>query len=306
MVTFFEALKFFLAAVIGFLVQIILSSDEFRQQFQRFAISAYRRISDIRYSVYQLRHDISRQRSRYPQDKIHEFDVIAVRAEEIERHVSSSEDDWKDFLKREIKALEEIDRRRDQIREIISSTSADDRQNTEDMIKSLRGEIRNLADSLPYSLKTLIDIEKGDVLPREGRHSDAVAAYLSNSIRENGFIRVPVDARGELGEGRIEQIEGNSPYGFYIDVAAGSEYFVIVGNDGSEIGLVHNPFPDVYEKDYYLTLQGFLPIPEEAYQGIMGGPRPIEIPGSEFDKVASQWDNHYYIKVPADLDDGAV
>jgi len=304
--SFFEALKFVIAMGMGFLLQLLISSDEFRQEFQRFAISAYRRISDIGYSVHQLRQDIALQRSRYPQERTHEFDSVAARVEEIERHVASSEDDWKDFLKREIKALEEIERRRDQIRHIIASTPQGEKEATEQAIQDLRGEIRHLADELPFSLKTLIDIERGDSLPREGRHSEAVASYLKNSIRENSYLRIPVQARRALDEEGLVRIGTNAPYSYMVEGAAGVEYFVMFGNDGSEIGLVENPFPHVYDKDYYITLLEFLPVPSDKVQEMMGGPYPIAIPGSDFDKVAEEWENHFYIKVPVKLKDIAA
>jgi hypothetical protein len=306
LLTFFEALKFLLAATIGFLFQILLSSDEFRQEFQRFAISAYRRISDIRSSVHHIREDISRQRSQYSHGEAHGFDVIAVRAEEIERQVASSEDDWKDFLKREILALEEIERRRDRIREIAASASAENAQSTDARIQELREEIRHFAASLPISLKTLVDIERGEELPREGRHSATVAAFIENSIRESGFLRIPVDARTELNGQRVEQISANAPYSYYIEPALGVEYFLIVGLDGSEIGWVDNPFQGVYDKDYYLTLLEYVPAPAREVQPSGGGPTPIAIPHSEFDRVADAWYQHFYIKVPVGLAEKAA
>jgi hypothetical protein len=142
-------------------------------------------------------------------------------------------------------------------------------------------------------------IEKDEVFPREGRHSNIVAAYLSNSMQDNGFFTIPVKSNSDLNKMRIKSITDNSPYRYYIDGAAGSEYFVIVGNDSNEIGLVHNPFPEVYDKDYYFTLQEFIPIPGKGHQRTLVGPSPIEIPGSKFYKVAKRLDNYFYIKIPA-------
>ncbi len=296
---FFEIIKVFLVWAIGFVTKLILASEDFQQELQRFVISAYRRISDIRYSMHRIREDITNLRKSYPRDKVHEFDVISARAEEIERHVISSEDDWKDFLQREISALDEIERRKDQIRGIITSTSAQNQQDTEELISQLRNEIRHLADSLPFSLKTLIDIEREEALPREGRHSALVADYINNSIRENSFFRIPVDARGVLTDLSVDSIKSNNPYGYYIDVAAGSEYFVMVGNDGREVGLVDNPFPSIYDKDYYYTLREFLPTSEELERVVLGGPvSSLVIPGSEFDQLIPGSHTHFYIKVP--------
>ena len=58
----FRALEFIAAIVLGWLLQRIAAREEFSKSLREYAISAYRRISDIQKSVERFRSEIGRMR----------------------------------------------------------------------------------------------------------------------------------------------------------------------------------------------------------------------------------------------------
>ncbi|KPL74147.1 hypothetical protein ADN00_14210 [Ornatilinea apprima] len=296
LLVFFEFLKFVFAICIGLFIELLLSEESYQQEIQRVVVSAYRRISDIGKSISSMQEDIDQLIHRYPTNKLHEIETIKVRADEIANNVASSEDDWIDFLKKDIKALEEIEKRKKQIQKIsnyshkytiqtspirqleefpeISNNVIDEKmiKSSEQRIEELRSEINALIESLPVAVRTLIDEEP---LPRGGKKSEFVYQYLFHYAKENGFIRIPINVGSDINNRKIE-ITAMKPYRFLLQTACGTEIMTIAGNNHDAIGVVENPFPNIYYKDYFFTLIDFLKLSTvEEYMPV--------IPNSELD-----------------------
>lgn len=293
---FFEGLRFISGIIGGIFTERALGHDAFRREFHRAAISAYRRISDIRTSVRRMSEEIAVYQAQAEVGGISMLDIVSTRAEEIETSVASSKDDWGDFLSQEMPELGELEQKQEQLKEIRSRAATVDNSDTIEAVAELQSEIKNLATSLPYSLKSLIEVEE-EVLPRDGRNSLLVENMLLRSSRD-GYLEIIVRTNVGLNEDTIQEISGNAPYGFYFDYAVGSEYFVITDCNHDDVGQVLNPVEGVYYKDYFFTLREFLPPVDPEANPQVGLSEPAELPGSAFEGVVDLADNIISIRFP--------
>ena len=189
--------------------------------------------------------------------------------------------------------MQRIEELRQEVRSSPPHTAPSDTL-TNDHLREIEDEIIRLRADLPILLQATIDLED-DIFPREGRISPIVLGSLLDSIRDTSRIRILVRTLNQLDEAAIAHFMESAPFFFTMDAAAGSEYLVLKGREGDELGVVVNPFEDrgVYHKDYHTTLLSVLPVYMDSAPAQMAEYR---IDRSSFEGITDK-PGHFYIAV---------
>lgn len=294
-VVLLDALQFAFAIALGAIIQRILSSEDYQKGLRQFALSAYRRISDIKFSVSRLIKEVEQRRVGYPENQVHELDLINAIAENLDRTVQSSVDDWVDIIGDEIVTVRKIEKLQDEVR--VASAIDDQVQDPvlEARLLELTTRINNLKSDLPLPLQSLLESSE-DFRPRGGRSSPVVYANLVDSIRDTSSIRLLVHAYFDMSDQAVSDLKNGAPYRLWMDYDMGSEHLGLQDFNVSDLGEVVNPFEDtgVYHKDYFATLLPMLPLLKD---GVPGGMSLGTIEGSEFAGLAPE-DGHFYVRIP--------
>lgn len=292
----FGALEFILSIAGGFFLQRIAAREEFQKNLKQFALSAYRRITDIRKSMARLHDEIVRMRTSHPQDTVHELDVLGVLADEVRNTVNSSVYDWADIIGDEIKKAERIEQLEAEIRSVQTPLAVTASQETVERMRSIQTEVDSLRSELPLFLEMAARGQE-EILPREGRRSPALHQYYLLSIETIGAIHLIVNPLIERSPENIERIEHGNPYQIVEDPAMNTWHVALLDNNGEWLGEVLNPFEDagVYHNDFTVTL--FEILSSILIPGSHGGPSPMLLPGSEFSGYIRNGQN-FIVRVP--------
>lgn len=295
----FRALEFFIALILGWLLQRIASREEFIRSLRDYAISAYRRISDIQKSVERFRSEIIRMRRTYPSDKIHELDVLAVLGDEMKNTVLSSSYDWSDIIGDEIEKLEQFQKIETELRAVSSLKTAEPDSDTSRRLVELKNELSRIRSDIPILMQSSLPAQFED-FPREGRISTLVHNYYLSMIQSQSAIDLLVNCGGDLPEEAINQIRDGAPYMIMADRAMMQVHLSLHVSSGELFGYVINPFESsgVYMPDFAYTLLDLL---SQAFGREAGGAEIIKLPDSEFAGLSPTKGN-LSIRVPINFD----
>jgi len=299
--TAIDAAIFFLALAMGWAVQDIVSRSEYNRSLRQYALSAYRRVTDISGTVTRIASETRRAILKQPESSPAVLHVIDALADELGSTVRSAIVDWAEVIGEDIRMLARYEQLRSRRKALSPEESPQDSSTAAQSIRRLEEEIAGLRRLLPTPMRTAIDLEE-DILPRAGRLSRLVLERLLSEIRETSAVRILVSSASRLSEQVEMAIAAAAPYSFRIDTAARSEHLVIYDPRGDDIGVIVNPFQDlgIYEKDYHATLLEVLPI---LWNMGMGGMTTNHIlQHSSYDGQGPQ-ENMFYVMVfiPDDL-----
>ena len=295
--TFFGGLEFCLALVLGTLLQMILSREQFLREQKSSALSAYRRVLDIRRAIIRLKATLANMRLTSPQERRSDLDIVEAIADGLSDTADSSIGDWHDIIGEEMVAFNRIGTL---ISDLKSSPATDSRLGEEADQRSIRTEMRaeidRLRSTLPPILQTALEFEE-EFMPREGRISFSVLRHLQETVRQHGCIRVLVQGGSETPAVGADHAHFGGPFHYRLDHGAGQQWLIFSSGDAS--GLVVNPLQHIYEKDYYASLLAILPTRGdfEPY-----GQEPIEIVGSQFDGSGAE-PGTFYVRIPMTEDE---
>ena len=149
----FNCLQFVLTVGFAWFSTRALSRKEFEENLRRFAIGAYRRVSDIELMIMRLRHQLASASPRSPE---HETDLRVVSAivSDTAQVLGSSKADWGDVIRGELIELDQLKRleeERAQVEQEMKSPEATAR--IEKQKDDLDVRIQNLRSRLPLSLQ---------------------------------------------------------------------------------------------------------------------------------------------------------
>ena len=151
--TLFKALEFGLSIAIGWVSQRIAAREEFQRSLRQYALSAYRRISDIRKSVNRVISEIQRMRPAYPLTSTHDLDLLRVAAEQMNDTINSSVVDWADIIREDLEKVERIQELQERLRSASQRGTVADGNPPMPGTLELKAEIDRLRDDLPYLLQ---------------------------------------------------------------------------------------------------------------------------------------------------------
>ena len=293
--TLFRALEFFIALILGWFLQRIASREEFLRSLRDYAISAYRRISDIQKSVERFRLEVVHMRRTYPADKIHELDVLAVLGDEMKNTVLSSSYDWADIIGDELEKIEQFQKIETELRTVSSLGPPGENSETFQTFLELKKELARLRSDIPILMQSSFPGQL-DVRPREERISSIVVDHFLSMIQSQSSITLLARYFGDLTEEAVRRIQASAPYMLMEDRAMMQIHLGLHDSNGEMLGEIINPFEssDIYKNDFAYTLMDLL---SQAFGYEDRGPGIIRLKDSEFVGV-STLQGQFSIKVP--------
>jgi|GEM_PF-450610 len=150
----FNILQFLLAVGFAWFSTRAIVRGEFEVSLKRFAVSAYRRISDIENIVGSLKSKVKDMRSKNPERDSHDLELIEAIVHDTARIISSSRADWSDVIGEEMLALETIRRLESEKAAIETSPSTSVTKTDFDVrVKQIDQNIDALVSRLPAPLQ---------------------------------------------------------------------------------------------------------------------------------------------------------
>jgi hypothetical protein len=149
----FNCFQFVLTVGFAWFSTRALSRKEFEASLKRFAIGAYRRVSDIEQMVMRLNHQLALARPRSPE---HEADLRVVSAivSDTAQALCSSKADWADVIEGELIALDQLKRLEHERAQVEQETKSPETTSRIEKKKAdLDVRIQNLRSRLPLSLQ---------------------------------------------------------------------------------------------------------------------------------------------------------
>lgn len=107
--TLFNILQFVFSIAFAWHLSSIVSQNEFRKSQKKFAVSAYRRINEIKKGVERLSLRLNSQKDISFQETKHELEIIDAITESIHETIISSIADWGEIIGEELKSIEKIE-----------------------------------------------------------------------------------------------------------------------------------------------------------------------------------------------------
>lgn len=189
----FSTLQFLLTVGFGWFSTRAVSRNEFESSLKRFAVSAYRRISDIEEMVQRLQSKIGTMRTERANSDCADLDIVSAIVEDTVQVVNSSRDDWADVIGDELLAMETIKHLETEKSEIkaepnIMESTAD----LDSKVKKIDERINELISSLPARLQ--YDTRRDENLARSQRHA---AEWMVQRHKQEDGLRIKVIAGGD-------------------------------------------------------------------------------------------------------------
>jgi len=287
-----ETIKLSSTLSFAWYTQKILARQEYLRNLKERAVSAYRRITDLKSSISILRVEIDDILSHDSKIDQKSLETLRIAANLIQITAESSVADWGDIIGEEIKIARTVDQlRKEEAELLLSSRVGWLEKETEEKLAKIREEIGNLKDELPLALQVNATEE---ALPREGRFDKKVEAhFFISNLRQGGiYLQIP----------KVQNFpEGQGPYKLLVAEPGMSKLFLLIadGND-SELGHVINPLGDeVYYKDFVVTLLYVLQAMGKEVKGNIEGSETYEVfTGLEYAEDLNMRDRLTF-KIPA-------
>ena len=163
----FNILQFLLAVGFAWFSTRAIVRGEFEVSLKRFAVSAYRRISDIENIVASLKSKVAEMRAKNPERDSHDLELIEAIVHDTARIISSSRADWSDVIGEEMLALETIRRLESEKAEIkISPATSVTKPDSDFRVKQIDQKIDTLVSRLPAPLQYQYEARRAENLNR--------------------------------------------------------------------------------------------------------------------------------------------
>jgi uncharacterized membrane protein YciS (DUF1049 family) len=241
----FNLLEFLLTVGFSWFGSRAVSRSLFEKELKRFAISAYRRISDIHKMINRLNLEIVDMMSRKSMIKQHELKFINAIVADTCQIVKSSTDDWIDIIGDELFALEKIKQLEREKRNLeLSPLLVEEGGQTKSILKDLENKIVELRSSLPALLRA-----KTEELNENQRvrydSKKAAAWYADRHIRNNGLLLKVVAGEGYSSGHSLPILTSEQPLHVSIGNDGGLD---VVDSEGKIVGRVLNDSPFDYDE----------------------------------------------------------
>jgi hypothetical protein len=269
--TLFSFFEIVFSIGLGWFLQRKESTKQYEENLKKYALSAYRRISDIGRSVKRAKIRIEEYKNNADMEKLSELDVIYAIIEGTDDTVQSSISDWTDILNEEIKKKEEIEELIEEKNKLISEKVLSLEKANENSINEVQKELSNqiqaisnkivtLKSELPQKIQT--DIQDIGERPRSGRLSAVVLEYYMNrAIQEKKLVlEVILFDDNYFDDNYFDEVKNYTTIEFNVQHSL-NKSVISVHHDNNQIGRVRNPFPPdpyVYNEDFIYTLTSLL------------------------------------------------
>ncbi|MCX5695039.1 MAG: hypothetical protein NTW18_00025 [Candidatus Omnitrophica bacterium] len=245
----FNTLQFILTAGFGWFSTRAINRREFEINLKKFALSAFRRITDIDSITGRLRSEINNMLfKRSDSDGYCELNVISAIVEDTRQMIKSSIADWSDVIGEELKTIEKISNLEQEKEKLnIENVGLDIEKKYDKEIKQLDKQIKELNASLPAKLI----VAKESSFSSPAIEKQAVFWLRNQHNVEKGLI-IQVVSGGHYGDYEIshnlkpkEELNSRKSKEGGLDV---------IGKNGVLIGRLLNKTPFFYG-DFVTTIE---------------------------------------------------
>ena len=182
----FNALQFVLTSGFAWFSTRAVSRGGFERSLKRFAVGAYRRISDIEQIVRRLQSHIVGMRHDATGDEAHRLALVGAIAEDALQVVRSSSSDWGDVIGDELLALEDLKRLERERALIEAEPSKVQSEALAEIRQALTSRIADLQASIPPGL--LLETDDQDA----SRATRLAADWIAKEHEREGGYRLRV------------------------------------------------------------------------------------------------------------------
>jgi len=182
----FNGIQFILSLGFAWFSTRAISRSEFDESIKKFAIGAYRRISDIERMISRLQNEIGNMMAHTSDHELHHLEIVNAIVADTIQVVKSSIADWSDVIGDELIVIEKIKRLEEDKVEKESSLQ-NDKEDYEEKLKEINEQITKLISSLPNNLK-YDALEKRET----SRHLEFAAIWLARRHTEEGGLKLSV------------------------------------------------------------------------------------------------------------------
>lgn len=236
----FNILQFLLTVGFTWFSSRAISKGEFEANLKKFAISAYRRISDIEQIVQRLQSKITRMQVNRKSDDGHDLEVILSIVDDTAQIVSSSIADWGDVIGDELITLEKIKRLEKEKQEI--QTELPSTEPGDDKIKQLDTKIDSLLSLLPARLQ--LESRRDDLNTQ--KKALAIAKFLNEKHSVDNGLELLIQSGGHYGKLIKSSSDVNSRKPLSLKIIPGKAIDIFDKHD-MLIGRVLNDTPGTYD-----------------------------------------------------------
>lgn len=237
----FNLLQFLLTIGFTWFSTRAISRNEFEQSLKRFAISAYRRISDIERLVIRLQSEVKSMITDNPDKENHDLYIVEAIVADTCQVVRSSIADWADVIGEELIAIEKIKRLEQEKVELNNDSSIVSDRSESETLKEINKQIAELKATLPARLQFAARVEEG--LSRKDLHA---ARWLANQHKKDKGLKLRV-VTGDGYEHDREYSSLKVGEGLYT-VKLEDRRVDIADNSGAILGRLQNTSPLGYDE----------------------------------------------------------
>ena len=244
----FNLLQFLLTVGFAWFTSKASSKQEFEENIRQFAFSAYRRILDLDRSLSRLVSRVNLIRSSYPDERIHELDIITAHTSSMGDTVRSSIADWSDVIGDEIKKqqkLQELEQQYSLARLIdIQQIDEDHEIDENPELTKLRTEIENLRSELPimlnYEVKHISSYETPELIVKS----------LESTLQTQGELLLYAEAERSITIEDLQSFQPGTIMSLHPGRAMHSFNFIVYDNSINDpnskwIGELVNPYDSI-------------------------------------------------------------
>lgn len=148
----FNSIQFILSMGFAWFSTRAISRSEFDESIKKFAIGAYRRISDIERMISRLRDEIGNMMAHTSDHELHHLEIVNAIVADTIQVVKSSIADWSDVIGDELIVIEKIKRLEEDKIEKESSLQSN-KDDSENKLEEINEQITKLISTLPSYLK---------------------------------------------------------------------------------------------------------------------------------------------------------
>lgn len=242
----FNLLQFVITLGFAWFSTRAISKVEFEKSIKKFAISAYRRISDIEKMNHRLHKEIIEMMSLSPADDQNNLRVVEAIVYDTAQVVRSSIDDWGDVIGNELIALEKIRRLEHEKREIKSFSERIgvlSESNHDSKLEMIENQLSELRSSLP----SLLQITSKTQNELDQFSADTAAAWLvEKHIETDGLLLKVVAGSDYSFEPDPKKLNFNQK--LFINKGSGERGLEVFDKEGNILGRVLNLLPLEYDQ----------------------------------------------------------
>ena len=164
----FRALEFFVSIGIGWTSQSIAAREELHRSLRQYALSAYRRILDIRRSVERMQSALSKAGKTLHEENQPPVGVLGAIIDEMSDTVTSSALDWVDIIGPDLDKLQRIQELQERARYSSQTKSHGDGTGQDESQEALRREIERLLAWTCHTFSNRSQLKQRIFLGKEG------------------------------------------------------------------------------------------------------------------------------------------